>query len=63
MNLRPAFPPRLGAVAPRRALSLALAGIAALLGHQATRAGDACTAASAGVVPPVVELYTSEGCN
>jgi hypothetical protein len=48
---------------PRRALALALAGIAAGIGHATARAGDACTAASARVVAPVVELYTSEGCN
>ena len=48
---------------PRRALSFALAGIAALVGHGSARAVDACTAAGARQVAPVVELYTSEGCN
>ena len=48
--------------APRRALSIALAGVAALASH-AARAGDACTAQGSGVVPAVVELYTSEGCS
>ena len=48
---------------PRRALSLALAGIAAVVGHGTARAADACTAASTRLVAPVVELYTSEGCN
>jgi hypothetical protein len=47
----------------RRALSFALAGIAAVVGHGSARAVDACTAASTRQVPPVVELYTSEGCN
>jgi len=49
--------------APRRALSFALAGIAAVAGHGSARAVDACTAASPRQVVPVVELYTSEGCN
>ena len=48
---------------PRRALSLALAAVAALLGHGAARSAEACTATSPHVVVPVVELYTSEGCN
>ena len=48
---------------PRRALSFALAGIAAVVGHGSARAVDACTAASTRQVPPVVELYTSEGCD
>ncbi|MDQ6640162.1 MAG: DUF1223 domain-containing protein, partial [Pseudomonadota bacterium] len=48
---------------PRRALSLELAGIAAVLGDGAARATEACTAASPRAVAPVVELYTSEGCN
>jgi hypothetical protein len=47
---------------PRRALSLAVAGLA-VLGQGAARAGDTCTAASPRGVAPVVELYTSEGCN
>jgi hypothetical protein len=46
-----------------RVVSLALAGTAALLGDGAALAGQACAAASAGVVAPVVELYTSEGCS
>jgi len=49
--------------APRRALSFALAGIAAVAGHGSARAVDACTAASPRQIVPVVELYTSEGCN
>src|SRR5436190_20679539 len=53
---------RPGAPTPR-ALSLALAGIAAIVGHGSARAVDACSAASTRQVPPVVELYTSEGCN
>jgi hypothetical protein len=48
---------------PRRAVSLALAGIAAVVGHGSARAIEACTAASPRQVAPVVELYTSEGCN
>src|SRR6476659_2802738 len=48
---------------PRRVLSFALAGIAAVVGHGSARAVDACTAASTRQVAPVVELYTSEGCN
>ncbi len=63
MTLRSLFRARVGAAASRRALPLALTGIAALLGHDATRAGDACTASSPRLVAPVVELYTSEGCN
>ena len=47
---------------PRFALSLAATGLA-VLGHAAARAGDTCTASSTRVVAPVVELYTSEGCN
>src|SRR3954468_15050320 len=57
-----AFPLRIRSALPLRALSLALAGVAALLG-QAARAGDACTASSPRLATPVVELYTSEGCN
>ena len=48
---------------PRRAFSLALAAIASFAGHGSARALDACTAASTRQVAPVVELYTSEGCN
>ena len=50
---------------PRRAFSLAMAAIAiaAVAGHGNARALDACTAASTRSVAPVVELYTSEGCN
>jgi hypothetical protein len=46
-----------------RGLALALAGVAALASHASARAGDACTAHGGAVVPAVVELYTSEGCN
>ena len=52
----------LGAL-PGRGLALALAGIAAALGHATARGADACTATSSRAIPPVVELYTSEGCN
>ena len=48
--------------APRRALSFAVAGLA-VLGQGAVRAAESCHAASARTVVPVVELYTSEGCN
>ncbi len=48
---------------PRRAITLALAGIAAGFGHATARGAEACVASSTRVVPPVVELYTSEGCN
>jgi len=48
---------------PRRGFSLAMAAIAAVAGHGSARALDACTAASTRSVVPVVELYTSEGCN
>ncbi len=47
---------------PRFALSLAATGLA-VLGHATARAGDVCTTASSRVIAPVVELYTSEGCN
>ena len=60
---RSLFPLRAAGGPPRRALSLALAGMAALLGHGTARAVDACTAASTRQVASVVELYTSEGCN
>jgi len=43
--------------------SLAIAAVCALFGAGSARAADACSAASARVVPTVVELYTSEGCN
>ena len=52
-----------GPGAPRRALSFVLAGTAALLGQAPARAADACSATSARAAVPVVELYTSEGCN
>ena len=60
---RDLFSPRDAGDPPRRALSFALAGIAAVVGHGSARAVDACTAASTRQVAPVVELYTSEGCN
>ena len=60
---RPVFSLRAGGDPPRRALSFALAGIAAVVGHGSARAVEACTAASTRQVAPVVELYTSEGCN
>jgi len=47
---------------PPRALSLAVAALA-VLGQGPARAGEACTAKSARAIAPVVELYTSEGCN
>ena len=40
----------------------ALVSLAALAPAVST-AGESCTARSAATVPPVVELYTSEGCN
>jgi hypothetical protein len=46
-----------------RSASLAIAATCALFSATAARAADACTAASARVVPTIVELYTSEGCN
>src|SRR5215210_2117088 len=48
---------------PPRALSFVVAAIAAVAGHGSARALEACTAASTRQVAPVVELYTSEGCN
>jgi len=63
MDLRPAFPLPIRTASPLRALSLALAGVAALVGHASARAGDVCTASSPRLAAPVVELYTSEGCN
>jgi hypothetical protein len=49
--------------ARRRTIALATAAVAALLGAAPARAADVCSAASPRVVVPVVELYTSEGCN
>jgi hypothetical protein len=63
MKSRPLLSPRESAAAPRRALPLVLAGIAALLGHPSSRAAEACSATATRQVAPVVELYTSEGCN
>ena len=60
---RPVLSSRPAAEPPRRALSLALAAVAALLGHGAARSAEACSATSPQFVVPVVELYTSEGCN
>ena len=47
--------------APRLAASMLVAGLGT--GQGLARAADACTANSARAVAPVVELYTSEGCN
>jgi hypothetical protein len=49
----------------RLAMKLALPGLAILIGVHASLASAAqtCTARSAASVAPVVELYTSEGCN
>src|SRR5450432_737071 len=44
------------------ALALAMAGLAAFA-QTPSRAADACMARSARGITPVVELYTSEGCN
>jgi hypothetical protein len=44
------------------ALAFAIAGLAAFA-HAPSRAAEACTAKSAAGITPVVELYTSEGCN
>jgi hypothetical protein len=63
MGSRSASSPGSAAAAPRRALSLVVAGTAALLGQAPARAADACSVTSARVAAPVVELYTSEGCN
>ena len=46
---------------PKLAVSMLVAGIG--FGHAVARAADACTASSARIVAPVVELYTSEGCS
>ena len=51
--------PRTGRRGP--AIAIAIAGLAAFA--QTTRAGEACMAKSPASVTPVVELYTSEGCN
>ncbi|MDQ2734551.1 MAG: DUF1223 domain-containing protein [Pseudomonadota bacterium] len=51
-------------IAPFRrgpAIAVAIAGLTAFA--PTTRAGEACMAKSPSVVTPVVELYTSEGCN
>ena len=45
------------------AIPLAIAALSALVGVGSARAAEACSAASARVVPAVVELYTSEGCS
>jgi len=42
-------------------LSMLVAGVG--VGHALANAADACTASSPRAVAPVVELYTSEGCN
>jgi hypothetical protein len=44
-------------------LAVALGAGALATGALPVRAADACSAASAGTAPPIVELYTSEGCN
>ena len=49
------------AVAVAVAIAIAIAGLAALV--QPSRASDMCMAKSPASVTPVVELYTSEGCN
>jgi hypothetical protein len=52
------------AVAGCRGPAIALAVAAAVACVQTpTLAADSCSARSAATVPPVVELYTSEGCN
>ena len=58
---RLAFSLRRGA-SPVRALPIALASLAAFALGPA-RADDACTVRSARTTAPLVELYTSEGCN
>src|SRR3982751_7104967 len=63
MDLPAPLSPRLRRASPLGALSLALAGVAALFGQASARAGDACTASSPRLAASVVELYTSEGCN
>ena len=48
-----------------RSLACALAGLALLVSASArtAQAASSCTAQSASIAAPVVELYTSEGCN
>ena len=46
---------------PRLSVSMLVAGLG--IGHGLARAAEACTASSPRAVAPVVELYTSEGCN
>jgi len=58
---RLAFPLRPGA-SPARVVPLALTALA-VFGLGPARAGDACSATSARTTAPLVELYTSEGCN
>jgi hypothetical protein len=56
--------PSTDAVARSRGTALALAVAAgAAFAPMPSLAADACSARSAAAVPPVVELYTSEGCN
>ena len=57
---RLAYPFRAGRRTP--ALAFAIAGLAAFA-QTPLRAADACMAKSARGIAPVVELYTSEGCN
>ncbi|MEO8527017.1 MAG: DUF1223 domain-containing protein [Caldimonas sp.] len=49
-------------VRTRPALAFAMAGLAAIA-QTPSRAAEACMAKSARGITPVVELYTSEGCN
>jgi hypothetical protein len=46
-----------------RPLVLALTALAALAAQAESRAAGACSVRSARTITPVVELYTSEGCN
>jgi hypothetical protein len=62
MKRSPSLLPAVGGPS-RRAFSLALAGLAAVVGHGTSRAAEACMAASPRGIAPVIELYTSEGCN
>ena len=56
--------PSTDAVAGFRAPAIALAAVAlAAFAQTPSLAGDTCSARSAATVPPVVELYTSEGCD
>jgi hypothetical protein len=55
------FSPHLRPARPARALAVAMAGLTAFA--STSRAGETCTAKSPTSVTPVVELYTSEGCN